>query len=406
MFHPERSVDISFPDDWEVEYHGLPGDAMPALTPEQITEKLNQPYGMKPLKTLAIGKKEVAIVFDDNSRGTPTQLMAEAVLKELHMAGIRKEQIRFLCALGTHGANNRRDFVAKLGEDIVRNYRVYNHNCYENCDYIGVTKRGVGVYINHEFMSCDLKIGLGAITPHVFNSFGGGGKILFPGLASMDTIYQNHLTAILYLQEHKYDNAQMMGNLRMDGMRSEVEEMTSMVKGFFKLDCLYNARLELIDLYAGDPVEAYYAGIPSAQKMYGIRKPQNKDIIVVNANAKATEASIAISLGSLGLKEQGGDIVLVDHTDLGQVTHYLFGCFGKETGGRMCARSSALGRNRIHRIICNVSFPEAASDYWFGEEEKITYTDSWGETLELLTQKYGAKASVSVLSDATISYFR
>ena len=78
-----RPVTIRLPDHWEVEYHGIPGDDLPQMTKEQIKEKLNRPYGMKPLRELARGRKEVAIVFDDITRGTPTQVMAEADRKSV-----------------------------------------------------------------------------------------------------------------------------------------------------------------------------------------------------------------------------------------------------------------------------------------------------------------------------------
>lgn len=403
-FQGFEPVEITLPDDWDVEYHGIPGDDCPALTKEQIREKINKPYGMKPLAELAKGKKDVVIVFDDISRGTPTQPMAEVVLEELHKAGITKEQIRFIVALGTHGAHNRRDFVAKLGEDIVRNYRIYNHNCYENNVCIGKTARGFDACINKEFMECDLRIGLGALTPHPFNSFGGGGKILFPGLASIETIAQNHATAVNFLRENNLNSTELMGNLKVDGMRKEVEEMTRMVGEFFKIDCIYNTKLELIDLYAGDPIEEYYAGIPAAQRLYVTQRPVEKDIVIVNANAKANECSIAVGLAAMGLKKTGGDIVLVGHTSMGQVTHYLFGSFGHTIGGRMFGRVPRV-RPQVNRLICFMPYPDLGSAHWFGEPHKQIYVDTWEEVMSLLKEKHGPGAKVSVIADGTIQYF-
>jgi nickel-dependent lactate racemase len=290
-------VEIDLPDDWDVEYHGIAADDMPALTREEIRARIDAPCGSAPLRELARGRERVAIVFDDISRATPTKILAEIVLEELHAAGIRKEQIRFICALGTHGALDRNDFVCKLGENIVRQYRVFNHNCYENCVCIGKTKRGFDVCINKEFMSCDLRIGLGAILPHVFNTFGGGGKILFPGLASIDTVEQNHNAALGFCHEHDLIPAQVMGDMRVDGMRREVEEMTRMVGQFFKIDCLYNTRFEIVGLFAGDPIEEYYAAIPMAKKIYVTPRSKDKQIVIVNANARANESTIAMTVG-------------------------------------------------------------------------------------------------------------
>ena len=50
------------------------------------------------------------------------------ILDELTAAGIPDENIRFICALGTHGVGNRTDFVRKLCEDIVSRYVVVNQN--------------------------------------------------------------------------------------------------------------------------------------------------------------------------------------------------------------------------------------------------------------------------------------
>ena len=71
---------------------------------------------------------------------------------------------------------------------------------------------------------------------------------------------------------------------------------------FFKADCLYNSNLELIDLYAGDPIQEYYAAIPAAQAAYGISPITDMDIVIVNANAKASEATIATGFGAMALR--------------------------------------------------------------------------------------------------------
>ena len=45
-------------------------------------------------------------------------------------------------------------------------------------------------------MACDLKIGIGCIVPHAFSGFGGGGKIILPGVSHIDSIAYNHGTVV------------------------------------------------------------------------------------------------------------------------------------------------------------------------------------------------------------------
>jgi nickel-dependent lactate racemase len=403
MWQSFEPVEVELPDDWDVEYHGIKADELPVLTKEEFRVKINKPYGLPPLGELAQGKQKVAIVFDDISRGTPTQIMAEIVLEELHAAGIKKEQIRFLCALGMHGAHNRRDFVCKLGEEIVSNYEVYNHNCYENNVQIGVTKRGVPVQINAELMACDLKIGLGAILPHVFNAFGGGGKLLFPGMASADTIDGNHMAIVGFMRKHQKSLAELLGDLQVDAMRAEVEEMTRMAGEFFKIDVLFNTKQEIVDVYAGDPIEEYYAAVPKAQEIYVTKRAQNKQIVIVNANARANEAYIALALAALALdKETGGDIVMIDRTNMGQIVHYLFGMFGDNAPGRQY-RKIAKPRDFIRRIICFMA-KDSTTAHILGDMDKQIYVDSWEKVMELL-KDYGPGTKVSVLADGTMQYY-
>lgn len=396
-------VEIDLPDSWEVEIHGIKGDNLSPLTKEQIRDRLNNPYGMPPLRKLAQGKKEVAILFDDISRGTPTQIMAEVVLEELHSAGIKKENIRFICALGTHGAHSRLEFAAKLGEEIVREYMVFNHNCYENNVEIGTTKRGFPVKINAEFMKCDLKIGLGAIVPHPHNGFGGGGKILFPGVADITTVHRNHTTAVDTITAMGVNPLALIGDLDNDGMRIEIEEMAKMVGEFFKVDAIYNTRLELIDLFAGDPIEEYYAGVEAAKILYKTNAPVDKDIVIANANAKTNESFIAMFFGAMGVKRSGGgDLVIVNHSRVGQAPHYLMGAFGKSTGGRMWSKFPT-DLPHLDRIIYYNPYPCLASSMWFGDYKKIVFAKTWEEVLNLL-ERQGENARVSILTDGTIQY--
>ena len=403
-FQGGQPAQITLPDRWDVQYFPLPGDYKPPLTRDQIKARLEAPIGAFPLSQLARGKKRVCILFDDITRGTPTQPMAEAVLEVLLDSGVNQKDIEFLCALGTHGAHSRQEHEAKLGEEIVRRYPVYNHNCYENNVCIGQTKRGFDVCINQEFLNSDLRIGLGAITPHTMNGYGGGGKILFPGIASIETIARNHTTATEFLQNNHLNSSQMTGNLAMKGMREEIEEMTRMAGPFFKVDCLYNSRLELIDLYAGDPIMEYYAAIPAAQEAYGIAPIQDMDIVIVNVNAKASEATIATGFGAMALRP-GGDVVVVDLTRRGQATHYLFGSFGASTHGRMMGAMPAV-RPEVGRYLFWMPYPDLGASHWFGELDKQVYTNTWAETLALLEEKYSQGAKVALISDGTLAYYR
>ncbi|MBL7225352.1 MAG: DUF2088 domain-containing protein [Desulfobacteraceae bacterium] len=68
----------------------------------EIRYALERPIGSPPLTELVRHGQKVAIVIDDITRQTPTHLILPPVLHCLERAGIEKEAISIVFALGTH----------------------------------------------------------------------------------------------------------------------------------------------------------------------------------------------------------------------------------------------------------------------------------------------------------------
>ena len=390
----DEPLDLTVPDDWELEVHELGGDNFPALTREQMREKICNPIGMESIREMAAKGHQAVILFDDLSRGTPVQPIAEIVLEELLAGGMEKKNIRFICAIGNHGALNRIDMVRKLGEDIVRNYRVYNHNAFGNLVEIGRDKGDVPVLINREFMLCDVRIGIGSVTPHPMNGFGGGAKMLFPGIAGIETTVGNHLRR----------EFTQVGNQKCNfGFRQDIESLARMAGPFFKIDAVINSKLDIVDLFAGDVIEEYYEAIKSAAVVDACPLGTPKDVVIVNANAKYNEANIAVNLAREELKE-GGDIVLVNHCEVGAAVHYLFGAFGTNTGGPMFTPYEKRKQVTYGRVIYYNPWPDPFSLFFYDQPRTVTFATTWEEVLALLAEKHGPGTTCAVQPDGTILY--
>jgi nickel-dependent lactate racemase len=171
---------LTFPDRWEVDYLTSPGFDKPGLSSAEIKDELGNPIGGCTLEDMAQGKRQAVIVFDDMTRPTPVKAVAPFILESLHRAGMSKEQIRFIWALGAHGAHDMISARKKLGDEIVEQYPIYNHDPFQNTTWVGRTPTGVEFWCNREVMACDLKIGIGCIAAHIHAGFSGGAKIILP----------------------------------------------------------------------------------------------------------------------------------------------------------------------------------------------------------------------------------
>ncbi len=402
---------LTFPPSWNVQYHSMAVEARAKIPHEGILRAFREPIGTQPLMELARGKKEVVIIFDDLTRPTRVYELVPYILEELRLAGVEERSIRFICALGTHGALKRDDFAKKLGEGILERFPVYNHNPYENCTFLGKTRFETPVSINTEFMNCDLKIGIGCILPHWTRGFGGGGKILMPGVASMDTIEHNHGDVAKSgpakdaAGQAKLASSVGRGKYDQNVMRLDIEEAVRMARFDFIVNAVVNLRRETTDLFVGDPIDAHVAGVKTAAEVYATEPAAEKDIVVANAFSKGNEAGIAVMLGVLSLKKTGGDLIIICNNPDGQVTHYLRRSFGKTIGGRLWAPRRELPP-MVKRFFVLSEHPDRAGWEWWAPAEKIIWKRRWEEILEELHRVHGDRAAVSVFPDATIQYFK
>ncbi|MDD5190221.1 MAG: lactate racemase domain-containing protein [Dehalococcoidales bacterium] len=395
-------VNFLLPDAWQVETINMAGYNKPALKPSDIGRALQNPIGCSPLKELAKGKKEVVIIFDDMSRVTRTEALAQAVLKELAAAGIKDKQIRFVCALGCHGALTRIDFVKKLGEDIMSRFAVYNHNPFGNCVPVGKTGTyGTPVSVNAEVMSCDLKIALGMVVPHPMSGFGGGGKIILPGVTSFETTLHNH-------KQTHHDLTALRGKLgtgRFDEnpMRLDIEEAATLAGLDFIVDVMVNYMGETTAVFAGALKPAYAEAVKAAKAHYLTPKVQDKDIVIANAFIKANEAFIGVSIANSAVNRQGGDVVLIANAPEGQVVHYLLGPFGEKQFGPEHQFSRV--PEHVRRLIVYNAYPDLAGQGWYAASEKVVFVYKWEEALILLEKDYPSTAKVGVYPNSEIQYF-
>lgn len=406
----DTEMELAFPETWDVRVCYMKGKNAPPLTDEGFRRAFENPIGVECIRHLAKGKKEVTIAFDDMSRPTKIGQIAHYVLEELREAGIPDSAIRFIVALGAHGAHSLIDFRKKLGDEILSRFPIYNHNPYESCKRLGKTSQGTPVEINAEFMQCDLKIGIGAIIPHVSYGFGGGGKILLPGLASMDSMWHNHYKVggrSAPTKEHpwgKLNPTVGLGKYEGNVMRLDMEEATRMARLDIKIDAIVNYRRDTVALFVGDPIKEHAEGVELAKEHYWTEGVQDMDIVITNSYAKANEGHIASILGARMLKREGGDLVSIVGAAAGQIPHYLVRSGGKFVGGRIWGRKDNFPP-KVTRFFLISEYPDLAGWEWFGPVEQIIWVKRWQEALIALQKAHGSGTKVAVIPDGTIQYF-
>jgi len=400
-WYENEERELLFPDRWQVDNLTSPGLDKPALTADEIRTRIEHPVAGPPLVDLATGKQQAVIVFDDMTRPTPTRDVVPHVLDALHRAGLSAQQIRFLWALGTHGTYDMINARKKLGDAVVEQYAVYNHDAFQNTVYVGRTPTGVELWFNRGFMECDLKIGIGCITAHLHVGFGGGAKLIMPGVAGIETVVQFHN------QMYRDPSRTGLGHFDNNIMRAECDAAGDAVGLDFKVDCLINRRGEIASLYAGAFRTTHARGAEEATDHYGIPHATGYDIAILNTYGKANEAAIALLFAPLTLTAGTGTAVLIADAPEGQVPHYVWGPWGPRHGGRhYIPRPEGFARALANHLIVLTPQPDPSSLQWFCHVNDATVVKTWPEVLRILDREYPGAARVGVVQDGTMQYMK
>ncbi len=398
-WYNKREAQYPVPSRWLVEECDMTGAYRPAMNAVLIRAALDNPIGCPPIKELARGKNQVVILFDDMSRVTRTYDFIPLILEQLAEAGIKDQGIRFVCASGCHGALTRVDFVKKLGELVLGRFPVYNHNPFGNCVPVGKTKTfGTAVSVNEEVMKCDFKIGISGTVPHTMTGFGGGGKIILPGVTSIESTKHNHHHA----QTDCVPGQTGMGNIDDNPVRRDIDEAAALAGLDFNISVLFNRSGDTAGVFAGALAPSYAASVKEAKNHYFTPRVTDKDIIIANAFIKATEASGCLNIAYTAVGAQGGDIVLVVNEPAGQIVHYLYGAFGSASFGPEHLTKKVPAN--VKKVLIYSALPDLANRESYPATEKVTFLHNWGDVLKILEADYPASASVAVFPYAEMQY--
>ena len=278
-WYGDEELTLNFPTGWEVEMLG-PKDA-PALSYEQIQRAFEAPIGTSRIVELARGKKSAAIVVDDLSRPTPAADVIPFLLRELTAAGVPKSEIRFVVGGGSHRPLTDEEAAKKVGADIAAEYEVTSHNFMSgDLRGYGSLDNGMPIYINNVVADADFKICLGGIYPHGSVGFGGGAKLVVPGISGFATMFYFHT----------FSPSRGHAVIERKGNTPDHRDFAEAVAATIGLDVIanvvLNSRREICGLFVGDFVHAHRAGAQFALETYGTEIPMQSrketDLVVLN----------------------------------------------------------------------------------------------------------------------------
>ena len=272
--HNDRAVDFVFPPQWTVEVCSHRGGS--ELTPGAIRRTFSRPVGMRPIREAACGARTAAILVDDFRRPTPVEALTLAVIDELRSAGVPAEGISVILGNGAHRVMSRREAQRRLGTAMGAVGQVISHDAFSpDVTFCGATVAGTPVLINRIAAEADFSVSISTVYPHALTAWGGGAKMVLPGIAHVSSTHYHHTR----------QPCGVWGGCPGKSLaRRDIEEAAALFGLNASVCAVINESKQLCGLRVGDPIKAHRSAVRIARQVYETDlRGCSPDLVVANA---------------------------------------------------------------------------------------------------------------------------
>ena len=170
---------------------GLPDES------SAFRDAVRAPITGAPLRERIRANDRVAIVIPDHTRPLPRERILPWLFAEL--SHVTAKNFVIVNGTGSHRANSPDELRQMVGDSVVANYRIVNHDSRDRAGlaYAGSTIDGRPVLLNRDYVEADRRIVMGFIEPHFMAGFSGGYKGVFPAVADLESIKHYHRAQVI-----------------------------------------------------------------------------------------------------------------------------------------------------------------------------------------------------------------
>ena len=275
---------------------------------EIVAKAFSHPIGSDSLPQMLKGCKSILITVDDYTRLTPVQKILPRLIGELEEAGIKRSGIKILVALGTHRPMTEKEIAEKFGKVISKSLPILNHAWWDSSQLanFGQTEKGTPILVNRIVKEVELIIGIGQIVPHRVSGFSGGGNIVQPGICGEETTGKTHWLSA------QFKGREILGKIE-NPVKEEIEQVAQRAGLKWIINTIQDGSGKLIEVVAGNPIQAYRKGAKRSFDIYQSILPQEADIVIADSHPYDSDLWLAakgIYASELAVK-QGGVVILV-----------------------------------------------------------------------------------------------
>lgn len=276
---------------------------------QSVSEALKKPIESPPFDRMAKKGDKVVVIVDDLTRPTPQKDVLPTVLEQLCSNRVSEDNIEIMIGLGTHRPMTDAEVVDRLGPEVAERFTVSNHDYLDEKKLVnlGTTALGIPALVNKTVVEADLVVSVGNIVPHNAAGWGGGAKMILPGVCGEESVGMLHIAA------GKVKPISKLVATLDNPMRGGINEIARKAGLKAIVNTVLNNEDKVVRVFAGEPVQAFRKGVATAREVFCQKVDEPADVIIFStypADIDYWQGMKALDFAHVGVRK-GGTIVLI-----------------------------------------------------------------------------------------------
>lgn len=302
----------------------LPADLEVLNTPEygralndvELGDALDSPIDSPQLEDLVTEGGSVLLVVPDATRSAAAGQVANLVVRRLIAAGVAPGNISAIFANGIHRKTTDEEKSLILTPFLAQRLKMFDHDARDLAAIVnlGTTSGGIPVEINRAVFDNDHVITIGSVGFHYFAGFGGGRKMICPGLASSRTIAATHKLAFDCDTRDRRSGVGT-GHLAGNAVHKAMIECVEKAPPTFAINTLVNDSGESVRLICGNWKTSHSAACDEFAQRQSISISEKRPLVIASCGGDPHDINLIQAHKTLeaasGACAEGGTIVLV-----------------------------------------------------------------------------------------------
>jgi nickel-dependent lactate racemase len=225
----------------------------------------------------------VAIVIADKTRLCDYPTYLPVLCECLRELGTQQANIKFYIAYGSHKRQSDEESQQAYGT-VYDNYSFIHHNCDDHAIFVncGKSSRNTDILIRGDILDAGLIICFGAISHHYFAGYGGGRKLIFPGLGARHAINQNHRLFLDPQRKSLHPNCQP-GIMEANPLAEDLFEYEKACPSMLNIHAILNSDGQVCELLMGSAKEDFIRACEVHHQYFSISTSERFDIVIASA---------------------------------------------------------------------------------------------------------------------------